>query len=135
MRATSRPGPTVQAGHRICWRCGIEFAAHARLAPGAPCRDCREFLKRETKTKEREMKKNTDNENARLVGLLILAIHDGDKVAEVGLMRDLTAQVGAMGMLESMASVAIESMRQYAGPENWRAAMLTTINALDDEAA
>lgn len=128
MRATSRPGPTVQAGFRICWRCGIEFPAHARLATGAPCRDCREFLKRETKKSKGS--KMTENETARLVGLLLLAIADGDTVNEISLMREITKGAGAIGLVESMASVALSIMATV-DPEHWRETMLEVINDLD----
>jgi hypothetical protein len=31
---------------RNCWRCGIKFIdGRSQLAPGAPCRDCRDALK------------------------------------------------------------------------------------------
>lgn len=31
---------------RDCWRCGVPFTPHDHLTDDAPCKDCREFLRR-----------------------------------------------------------------------------------------
>ncbi|WP_353809126.1 hypothetical protein [Agromyces sp. SYSU T00194] len=39
--AEHRSGPDI----RSCWRCGVTWNGHHKYFDGAPCRDCREFLR------------------------------------------------------------------------------------------